>query len=259
MRRGSRSARPTPHERRVWTGRARKTRRYESDPIDDSEIDAAGLSDWRSISNALHTRFATGDFATGLRLVNLIGDAAEAANHHPDLDLRYPHLNVRLFSHDAFGITERDIALAREISVLAADAGIAAAPSDVAVLELALDTPDFAAIKPFWQVVLGYQANPDSDDEVRNDDAGMPTMWFQVSGSEEPRQRFHLDIRVPREVAGGAGRRSDRCGRSSDRRQRGAELRRARRCRREQGVRLHMSGHGVRLHMSGHGVGTSRT
>jgi 4a-hydroxytetrahydrobiopterin dehydratase len=169
--------------------------------LSDSEIDAAGLSDWRSISNALHTRFTTGDFATGLRLVNLIGGAAEAANHHPDLDLRYPHLNVRLFSHDAFGITERDIALAREISVLAADAGIDAAPSDVAVLELALDTPDFAAIKPFWQVVLGYQANPDSDDEVRNDDAGMPTMWFQVSGSEEPRQRFHLDIRVPREVA----------------------------------------------------------
>jgi 4a-hydroxytetrahydrobiopterin dehydratase len=169
--------------------------------LSDSEIDAAGLSDWRSISNALHTRFTTGDFATGLRLVNLIGGAAEAANHHPDLDLRYRHLNVRLFSHDAFGITGRDIALAREISVLAADAGIDAAPSDVAVLELALDTPDFAAIKPFWQVVLGYQANPDADDEVRNDDAGMPTMWFQVSGSEEPRQRFHLDIRVPREVA----------------------------------------------------------
>ena len=169
--------------------------------LTDSEIDAAGLRDWRSISNALHTRFATGDFVTGLRLVNLIAEAAEAANHHPDLDLRYPHLNVRLFSHDAFGITRRDVALAREISDLAADAGVTAAPSDVSVLELALDTPDFRAIKPFWLAVLGYQANPESDDEVRNDDADLPTIWFQTSGSDEPRQRFHLDIRVPAEVA----------------------------------------------------------
>src|SRR4051812_21150738 len=97
-----------------------------SDPcLTRAQIEAANLSDWRPLPPALHTRFRTRDFATGLRLVNLVGEAAEAVNHHPDLDLRYPHVNIRLFSHDVFGITERDVALARKISELAAGLGVA--------------------------------------------------------------------------------------------------------------------------------------
>src|SRR5512138_1597789 len=111
-----------------------------------TEVEAANLTDWRPLARALHTRFRTGSFVTGLRLVNAIGEAAEAANHHPDLDLRYPHLNVRLFSHDVGGITDRDIALATRISQLAADLGVAADPSAVSVLELALDTPGYQRI-----------------------------------------------------------------------------------------------------------------
>ena len=169
--------------------------------LTQEQIETANLADWRAIGEALHARFRTGDFATGLRLVNLIGEAAEAANHHPDLDLRYPHLNIRLFSHDVHGVTERDLSLARRISELAADLGVTAEPSAVSTLEIALDTPDFERIKPFWRAVLGYRDNPRSDDEVRNDDAALPTMWFQSSGSEEPRQRFHLDIRVTKDIA----------------------------------------------------------
>lgn len=165
------------------------------------EIAAANLADWRPLAQALQTRFRTGSFATGLRLVDLIGEAAEQANHHPDLDLRYPHLNVRLFSHDKLGVTERDVTLARRISELAAGLGVPAEPSAVSVVELALDTPDFERIKPFWRAALGYRDNPGSADEIRNDDADLPTIWFQSSGSEEPRQRFHIDVRVPPEVA----------------------------------------------------------
>jgi 4a-hydroxytetrahydrobiopterin dehydratase len=165
------------------------------------QIQAANLTDWRPISQALLARFRTGNFATGLRLVNQIGAAAEEANHHPDLDLRYTHLNVRLFSHDAFGVTERDLSLARKISELAGELGATAEPASVSVFELALDTPDFERIKPFWRAVLGYRDNPQANDEVRNDEADQPTIWFQRSGSDEPRQRFHIDIRVPKEVA----------------------------------------------------------
>ncbi len=168
--------------------------------LTNDQIEAENLTDWRPLLNALRTRFRTGNFATGLRLVNLIGEAAEEANHHPDLDLRYPHLNVKLFSHDAGGVTERDIALARRISELATSLGVSADPASVSAIELALDTPDFARIKPFWLAVMGCRANPNADDEVRNDDADLPTIWFQASGSEEPRQRFHIDVRVPKEV-----------------------------------------------------------
>jgi 4a-hydroxytetrahydrobiopterin dehydratase len=169
--------------------------------LGQADIDAADLPDWRLFGTALLTRFRTGNFAKGLQLLNAIGDAAEQANHHPDLDLRYPHLNIKLSSHDVGGVTQRDVDLARRISELAAEQGISAAPSDVEVVELALDTPDYGAIKPFWRAALGYKDNPRLDDELRNDDGAHPMLWFQESGSDEPRQRFHIDVRVPKEVA----------------------------------------------------------
>src|SRR5262245_56422711 len=110
--------------------------------FDQAALDAADLPDWRLFGAALQTRFRTGNFASGLRLLNAVGEASDQANHHPDLDLRYPHLNIKLSSHDAGGVTDRDVALARQISELAAEQGVTAAPSDVEVVELALDTPD---------------------------------------------------------------------------------------------------------------------
>lgn len=165
------------------------------------EIEAAGLDDWRHLHGVLHARFVTGDFATGLRLVEAIGQAAEQADHHPDLDLRFTHLGVRLSSHDVKAVTERDLRLARTISGLAQAAGVTSRPERVQVLELALDTPDWTAVKPFWQAVLALDADPDAPDEVRDGSGTLPTLWFQHSGAEEPRQRFHLDIAVPPEVA----------------------------------------------------------
>ena len=96
---------------------------------DDSTLGAeefaeTGLPGWAWRDGAIHARLETGDFATGLRLVNLIGEAAEAMNHHPDLDLRYPHLDVRLSSHDVGGVTDRDVKLARTISEYAAGEGV---------------------------------------------------------------------------------------------------------------------------------------
>lgn len=87
--------------------------------LTQSEIDAENLTDWSFRDGALHARFDSGNFAGGLELVNQIGAAAEAADHHPDIDLRYDHIQVKLWSHDAGGVTRRDVALAREISELA--------------------------------------------------------------------------------------------------------------------------------------------
>lgn len=167
-----------------------------------TEIDAENLADWRVLFSRLHARFRTGDFATGLRLVNRIGEAAEAMNHHPDLDLSYPLLNVRLSSHDAGGVTARDITLARTISEYAAELGVPADPAAVSVLELALDTWDYAAIKPFWKAVLAMRDSSAYDEEIVDPEGALPTIWFQQTDEhEEPRQRFHLDIRVPPEEA----------------------------------------------------------
>ena len=69
---------------------------------------------------SLAVTFDSGDFATGLRLVNSIGELAEAENHHPDVTLTYPSVGVRLTSHDVGGVTARDVRMARSISERAA-------------------------------------------------------------------------------------------------------------------------------------------
>lgn len=167
------------------------------------EVKQAGLADWRWLVGALHARFATGDFATGIALADAIATAANEADHHPDLDLRYPHLSVRLVSHDVAGVTDRDLRLARRISELAAAQGVAAAPADIQVLELALDTADRAQVVEFWRALLGYQDSPvHGDVEVVDAGGRHITLWFQDTDPHEtPRQRFHLDVVVPPEQA----------------------------------------------------------
>jgi 4a-hydroxytetrahydrobiopterin dehydratase len=173
-----------------------------SEIISFTDVEAAGLSDWRQLFEALRTRFLTGDFATGLRLVGRIGELAEAANHHPDVDLRYPHVNVTLFSHDVFGVTSRDLELARGISAAAAELGVKADPGATSVVEIALDTWDLEEIKPFWRAVLAMTDHPEYEQELRDLSGSRPTLWFQdTDRHDEPRQRFHLDVRMPPEVA----------------------------------------------------------
>ena len=92
-----------------------------------TEIADAALADWQQDGETLTARFATGDFATGLALVNRIGVSAEAANHHPDLTLTYPEVGVTLTSHDVGGITSRDVELARVIDEHADTLGVSSA------------------------------------------------------------------------------------------------------------------------------------
>lgn len=163
------------------------------------DVVAAGLDDWRMLAQAIHARFTTGDFATGLRLVEAIGAAAEAVNHHPDVTLTYPKVDVTLVSHDAGCVTQRDLDLARTISDLARDLGVGSDPAGLAQLELALDTPDSAAVQPFWRAFLGYEPLADEADELRDPHGHGPNIWLQDSGSEVDRQRWHFDVFLPEE------------------------------------------------------------
>jgi 4a-hydroxytetrahydrobiopterin dehydratase len=99
-------------------------------------------------------------------------------------------------------VTSRDVDLARRISHVAADLEVAADPSSLSVVEIALDTADHEEIKPFWRAVLGMTDDPDSDTQLFDLVGSLPTVWFQhTEPHDEPRQRFHLDVRVPPEVA----------------------------------------------------------
>jgi 4a-hydroxytetrahydrobiopterin dehydratase len=167
----------------------------------DQVLDA-GLSDWRKLAQGLHARFRTGDFATGTRFVTAVSEAAEAANHHPDVTLTYPAVDLRLLSHDAGGLTRRDLDLAARISDIARTHGIAADPAVPTQLEVALDTAAPAALGPFWAALLTGSADNAGSQAVVDPRGQVPQLWFQdTEAHETPRQRFHLDVWVPHDVA----------------------------------------------------------
>jgi 4a-hydroxytetrahydrobiopterin dehydratase len=157
------------------------------------EIAEQGLDGWVYLPGGLQTRIATPDFAAGVKLVAAIGAVTAAEPHHPDVDLRSTHVDVRLTCYDTKGVTDRDIRLARTVSAVAADAGLTADRTGVSRLELALDSPQYTAVLPFWAAVLAGE--PD-DNEVRDPADVLPAIWFQKSGREEPRQRWHPDVWV---------------------------------------------------------------
>lgn len=161
---------------------------------------AADLADWRVLLGKLSARFATGDFVTGARLVADITQIAESLNHHPDVDLRYPHLSVTTVSHDVGHLTDRDRELARRISAAAAALGVSALPAQVSSLEIALDVLHADAVRPFWEAVLGLDADEDGD---LFDPAGRaPALWFQqMDQPRTGRNRFHLDITLAHDMA----------------------------------------------------------
>ena len=172
--------------------------------LDGHQVEAELLADWRVLFGVLHARFETGDFATGLKLVDAIGAAADKADHHPDVDLSYPRVDVRLSSHDVGGVTQRDVRLARVISELAGELGATPRPDQTSVLELALDTSDFEEVKPFWAALLGYEETGEYDVELVDPGGRRPTIWFQKSEpGEAPAQRWHLDLRIPPEAVDG--------------------------------------------------------
>jgi 4a-hydroxytetrahydrobiopterin dehydratase len=172
----------------------------ESQKLTGDHIATLGLTDWRTLQSKLHARFRTGNFATGLQMVDAIGAGAEEANHHPDLDLRYTHLFVSLFSHDVGAKTERDVAMARRISEIAAELGVTSEPDQLTLTEPGLDTWDAEQVLPFWRAVY---AVPDNDRGEVIDPLGMiPTTWFQDTDRHEtPRQRWHFDVWVAPDAA----------------------------------------------------------
>jgi 4a-hydroxytetrahydrobiopterin dehydratase len=157
------------------------------------------LADWRWLLGALRARFEIGSFEAGVAFIAAVGQLYEAVGHHPDVDLRATHVQFVLRSHDVGGVTERDVELAERISALASKQGLAPRLEQVQVLELALDTPASETVLPFWAAVLGGE---EAGGNVVDPAGALPPLWFQVTDSTAPdRQRFHLDLTVPPEVA----------------------------------------------------------
>jgi 4a-hydroxytetrahydrobiopterin dehydratase len=167
--------------------------------------EADGMGDWPVLSDGAYAYFRTGSFTAAVHLVEAIAALPGLDEHRPAVDLRHDGVTVRLITiaDDYYGMSTRDIELAREISAVARDLGIEADASAVQSILVVPGAPDIAAVTPFWRAVLGYEPRGDSPDEdlVDPHDRG-PAFWFETMA--EPRQgggAIHLGIWVPYEQA----------------------------------------------------------
>jgi 4a-hydroxytetrahydrobiopterin dehydratase len=78
----------------------------------------AALPGWQVENGELVKTFALKDFVAALSFVNRVGEAAESAGHHPDIDIRYNRVRLALVTHDAGGLTEKDFQLATQADKL---------------------------------------------------------------------------------------------------------------------------------------------
>ena len=85
--------------------------------LTDAEVEAflKSCAGWTLQGGMLKKTYAFGDFRAAMAFVNRVADAAEAADHHPDIDVRYSKVTLALSTHDAHGLTSRDTALAAQV------------------------------------------------------------------------------------------------------------------------------------------------
>jgi len=188
------------------------------DMLTNAEIAAIHLTDWRKLAQGLHARYVVGGFGAAVRFVAAVGEAGDALGHHPRVAMGDRYVDLELVSEDAVyrddqggehvvdWTTQRDVDLARRITEIAAEQAVRADPGAITTIELALDTAHAAKIAPVWSALLtgstdAYGRGTIGDD-VRDATGRVPILWFQDTDEHEtPRQRFHIDVWVPPEVA----------------------------------------------------------
>jgi 4a-hydroxytetrahydrobiopterin dehydratase len=178
-----------------------------NEPISATQFhESDGLEDWRVLAEGALSFFRTDTFAESARLMQAISEIPGIDDQPPAIDVRAGGVTVRLISvtDDYFGMTDRDVEVARQISDVARGAGLAADPSGLQSWLIIPGAPDIAAVMPFWRAVLGYEPRPDSPDEdlVDPQDRG-PAIWLEQMA--EPRAdgggAIHVAVWVPPEQA----------------------------------------------------------
>jgi 4a-hydroxytetrahydrobiopterin dehydratase len=166
--------------------------------------ESAGVESWHVLGDGACAYFRTGSFAAGARFLSALGELEGIEDHHPDVDVRYDGVTVRLItiSDGYYGLTRRDVEMARQISAKARELGFAADPSVVQSVQVAIDALVIPEVLPFWRAVLGYEDRGDSPEDLIDPRGRGPAIWFQQMDAPRPqRNRFHIDVFVPHDQA----------------------------------------------------------
>ncbi len=164
-----------------------------------------GTEDWRVVGDGAVAVFRTASFGTATALAAAIGSLDGVEAHAPDIDLRDADVHVRLltWSDDYYGMSRRDVALARSISALARDHGAASRPDLAQSVLVVVEAIHNADVMPFWKALLDYEYRADSaaEDLVDGRRRG-PAFWFEeVREAHDVRNGIHVAVWVPQEHA----------------------------------------------------------
>jgi 4a-hydroxytetrahydrobiopterin dehydratase len=85
---------------------------------DEVATELAHLAGWSGDPTVIQRSITAPTFLDGIRIVDAVAQAADEADHHPDIDIRWRTVTFRLSTHSAGGVTDQDIALARKINEL---------------------------------------------------------------------------------------------------------------------------------------------
>ncbi len=86
------------------------------------EVFLSNAEGWTSRGDAIHKEFTFAGFRAAIAFVNRVAERADAAHHHPEIEIHYNRVGISLSTHDAGGVTEKDVTAAAEIDG-AADPG----------------------------------------------------------------------------------------------------------------------------------------
>jgi 4a-hydroxytetrahydrobiopterin dehydratase len=82
-------------------------------------VELEKLRGWSRDGDLIRKAYTFSTFAEGIRFVDRVAEAADRADHHPDIDVRWTTVTMMLSTHSAGGLTRRDFALAATIDGLA--------------------------------------------------------------------------------------------------------------------------------------------
>lgn len=167
---------------------------------------------WRYLLGTLTTAVHVASMEEAVDVVaSAVGTCGRHADAHLAVDVRPDHVVLTLRSADVGSVTQVDLELAYAITAAVRELGMdttlttgEVAGRAVQTLELAIDTMDAAAIRPFWKAVLGYVDETDGGpmDGLVDPARQGPTFWFQQMDRPRPdRNRIHLDVTVPHDEA----------------------------------------------------------
>lgn len=171
------------------------------------------LPGWTVVDGRLEISVRAKGFEGAIEFVNRFADVAETMDHHPDFDIRYNTIRMRVVSHDVGGLTDRDTKFAAELDKLIDELELKRQPKKISRTHLVVVTPDIDAILPFWEAVLDFKVSGGDGEPIMlvdRSDVLDPIRFHQRPETNIPADddesssgpaSMHVDVFVPAEQA----------------------------------------------------------